>query len=43
MQGMIYVNDYKVSQHNKMKSLGDPVKDYVKNFSELHDIFEDTT
>lgn len=40
MQGMIYVNDYKVSQHNKQLSKGDPVQDYVKNFSELQDIFE---
>ena len=40
MQGMIYVNDYKVSQHNKLISKGDPVQDYVKNFSELQDIFE---
>ena len=40
MQGMIYVNDYHAQQVKKKEAGGDPVMDYVKNFSELHDVID---
>ena len=40
MQGMIYVNDYHAQQKNKRNAKLDPLKDYVKNFSELHEVLD---
>ena len=42
MQGMIFVNDFKEHCQSKQRRLGDPVADYVKNFSELNEIVENS-
>ena len=38
MQGLISVNDYHAQQKNKRNAKHDPVKDYVQNFSEIHEV-----
>jgi len=43
MQGMIYVNDYYAAQVKKQNGRLDPLKDYVRNFSELNDIIDTST
>ena len=42
MQGMIYVNDYNAKKKNERSAKLDPLKDYVKNFSELHEVIGET-
>ena len=40
MQGMIYVNDYYAQQKNKQLAKLDPVKDYVSQFSAVHEVVD---
>jgi len=42
MQGMIFVNDFKQQQKSKRLHQGDPLNDYVKQFSELNEIVENS-
>ena len=37
---MIYVNDQLEKQKYKLQKKGDPLKDYVRNFSEIHDVLD---
>ena len=40
MQGMIYVNDYYAQQKNKQLAKLDPLKDYVSQFSAVHEVVD---